>query len=109
LKTKKLQLEEDYCFHVEFSVEQLLIREQTLKDTSEKLITMLNQLPRRQKEILYLRFFQELEVEQIVQVMEIHPQSAYNLLHKAIHRLRQSWISETESFSVALLMSLALA
>ena len=69
-------LQDDYCFDVEFSVEQLLIREQTLKETTEKLAAMLNQLPRRQKEIIYLRFFQELEVEQIVQIMEIHPQSA---------------------------------
>lgn len=95
-------LEEEYCFDVVFSVEQLLIREQELLHITEKLSALLNQLPRRQKEIIYLKFFQELEVEQIVQIMDITPQSAYNLLHKAIHRLRQFWIGEKEPLSVAL-------
>jgi RNA polymerase sigma factor (sigma-70 family) len=96
--------EDDYCFDVVFSVEQLMIREQEVQHMSEKLSGLLNQLPRRQKEIIYLRFFQELEVEQIVQVMDIHPQSAYNLLHKAIHRLKQSWISEKEPLLIALIL-----
>jgi RNA polymerase sigma factor (sigma-70 family) len=97
-------VEEEYCFDVVFSIEQLLIREQELLHLTEKLSALLNQLPRRQKEIIYLRFFQELEVEQIVQIMDIHPQSAYNLLHKAIQRLRHSWIGEKEPLTVALFM-----
>jgi RNA polymerase sigma factor (sigma-70 family) len=100
--TQAQPLDDNYCFDVVFSVEQLQIREEEVLHVTEKLTTLLNQLPRRQKEIIYLRFFQELEVEQIVQVMEINPQSAYNLLHKAIHRLRQSWIGEKETLAIGL-------
>jgi RNA polymerase sigma factor (sigma-70 family) len=83
------QLEDDYYFDVEFSIEHHLIREETLRDTATKFADLLNQLPKRQKEIIYLRFYQNLEIDEIVQVMEINSQSAYNLLHKAISSLRE--------------------
>ena len=82
------QLDENYCFDVEFSIEHHLIREQTLRETASKFSEVLNKLPKRQKEIIYLRFYQDLEVTEIVQVMEINAQSVYNLLHKALSNLR---------------------
>jgi RNA polymerase sigma factor (sigma-70 family) len=67
-----------------------LIREETLRYTTAKFSSLLNQLPKRQKEIVYLRFYQNLDIQEIVQVMEITSQSAYNLLHKAISSLREN-------------------
>ncbi len=100
-------LEEDYHFDVAFSAEHLLLREEAAKDTAEKMAHLLNLLPRRQKEIVYLRYFQELEVSEITQVMDITPQSVYNLLHKAVSRLRQYWFDETEkSLGLVLLMGM---
>lgn len=84
------QIEDDYYFDVEFSIEHHLIREETLRDTATTFSDILNQLPKRQKEIIYLRFYQNLEIQEIVQIMEINPQSAYNLLHKAISSLRET-------------------
>ncbi|MBA4057460.1 MAG: sigma-70 family RNA polymerase sigma factor [Marivirga sp.] len=83
-------IEENYYFDVEFSIEHHLIREETLRDTATKFSDILNQLPKRQKEIIYLRFYQNLEIQEIVQVMEINSQSAYNLLHKALSSLRET-------------------
>lgn len=97
-----------YQFDAAFSVEHLLIREQTLRDTAAKITAVLNQLPRRQKEIIHLRFFEELEADQIVQIMEISHQSVYNLLHRAISNLRQFWPSETEQLSLFVLITLSL-
>lgn len=82
------QIEDDYYFDVEFSIEHHLIREQTLRETSNKFSELLNKLPKRQKEIIYLRFYQNLEIPEIVQVMEINAQSVYNLLHKALTNLK---------------------
>lgn len=87
---KAEQIEENYYFDVEFSIEHHLIREETLRDTATKFSDILNQLPKRQKEIIYLRFYQNLEIPEIVQVMEINSQSAYNLLHKALSSLRET-------------------
>jgi RNA polymerase sigma factor (sigma-70 family) len=82
-------IEDNYYFDVEFSIEHHLIREQTLRETSNKFAELLNTLPKRQKEIIYLRFYQDLEVSEIVQIMEINAQSVYNLLHKALANLRE--------------------
>lgn len=89
------QLDENYCFDVEFSIEHHLIREQTLRETAIAFSEALNKLPKRQKEIVYLRFYQNLEIPEIVQVMEINAQSVYNLLHKAISNLRDPLLAKT--------------
>lgn len=85
---QNLQLDDGYHFDVEFSIEHHLIREQTLRETANKFSEALNKLPKREKEIIYLRFYQNLEMAEIVQVMEINAQSVYNLLHKALSHLR---------------------
>jgi len=85
---QNMQLDDNYFFDVEFSIEHHLIREQTLRETANKFSEALNKLPKRQKEIIYLRFYQNLEITEIVQVMEIQEQSVHNLLHKALSHLR---------------------
>jgi RNA polymerase sigma factor (sigma-70 family) len=84
------QIDDAYFFDVEFSIEHHVIREETLRDTATRFSDILNQLPKRQKEIIYLRFYQDLEIQEIVQIMEINSQSAYNLLHKALSNLRET-------------------
>jgi RNA polymerase sigma factor (sigma-70 family) len=88
-------ISDDYYFDVEFSIEHHLIREQTLRDTANQFTESLNKLPRREKEIIYLRFYQELEVTEIVEIMEINAQSIYNLLHKALGHLRELFVAKT--------------
>ena len=50
---------------------------------------LLEKLPRRQKEVIYLKFFQELDRDQIAAVMAIAPQTVSNLMQLAIKQLRQ--------------------
>jgi len=83
------QLDNNYVFDVEFSIEHHLIREQTLRDTASIFSKVLNTLPKRQKEIIYLRFYQDLEIAEIVKVMDINAQSVYNLINKALSTLHE--------------------
>jgi RNA polymerase sigma factor (sigma-70 family) len=46
-------------------------------------------LPKRQQEIINLRFYKGFSNEQIAEIMAINYQSATNLLHKAVQFLRQ--------------------
>lgn len=89
------QLDNNYCFDVEFSIEHHLIREETLRETANRFSKILNRLPKRQKEVIYLRFYQDLEISEIVEVMEINAQSVYNLIHKALSNLRDPLLVET--------------
>jgi RNA polymerase sigma factor (sigma-70 family) len=51
----------------------------------------INDLPSRQKEALYLRYTQELTVDQIADTLDMNYQSANNLLHRALLSLRKNW------------------
>jgi RNA polymerase sigma factor (sigma-70 family) len=92
------QLDDNYYFDVEFSIEHHLIREQTLRETANTFSELLNKLPKRQKEIIYLRFYQDLEVSEIVEIMEINAQSVYNLLHKALANLKTPLEGKRENY-----------
>jgi RNA polymerase sigma-70 factor (ECF subfamily) len=59
--------------------------------SAKKIKTLLDLLPQRQQEALHLRYFQELDIEHIAQVMSISRQSVSNHLHKALNFLREHW------------------
>jgi len=50
---------------------------------------LLNGLPARQKEAIYLRFYNDLNFTQISDIMGINQQSAYNMVFRAIESLRE--------------------
>ncbi len=78
-------------FDFEFSVEEQFIDQETTFHRSRHMQQLLQTLPRRQKEVVYLKFFQEMEREQIAEVMDIAPQTVSNLLQLALKHLRQYW------------------
>lgn len=75
-------------FQVEFSVEEQFIEDEAVGQRAEQLKKLLNTLPARQKEVVYLRFFQELSRDEIAGVMAITPQTVSNLLQLAFKQLR---------------------
>ncbi|MFI5128847.1 MAG: RNA polymerase sigma factor [Chitinophagales bacterium] len=56
---------------------------------AESMLSALNRLPARQKEIIYLRIYQSLEYEEISEVMDINYQVARNLFSQSIKSLRK--------------------
>ncbi|GAA4457226.1 sigma-70 family RNA polymerase sigma factor [Nibrella saemangeumensis] len=87
------ELPEGYVFSVEFSADLRLIEEEHEVYQIRRLEQALNQLPERQKEIIYLRFYEQLDFEQIADIMHIGRQPVYNLLYKALHNLRTYWVA----------------
>lgn len=78
-------------FLFDYSVEHQLILDEGLATKVNFLNKLLNDLPERQKEALYLRYHQELSVEQVAQILEVNYQSANNLLHRALLHLRKEY------------------
>jgi RNA polymerase sigma factor (sigma-70 family) len=68
----------------------VLIDEQKLLDKKRKVMRMLNQLSKRQQEVLFLRYFEELNCDQIAAVMNIGKQAVYNLIHHALEELKKA-------------------
>ena len=72
-----------------FSPEDLLIekKEELLKQSI--IAEALNRLPKRQKEVIYLRYYEELSNQEISVIMGINYQSVSNSLQKAFAFLRK--------------------
>ena len=88
---KNESLEDDYTFLADFSIESKLIADTENIELTSRIQKVLNALPPRQREILYLRFYENLDFIQISQVMGISKQSVHNLLQKAYKNFRVEW------------------
>ncbi|MFB6455291.1 RNA polymerase sigma factor [Chitinophaga sp. Hz27] len=79
---------EQHDFLAHFSYEQTYINKEQVKAQQQQLTDALNQLNNRQKEIIYLRYFEELDYEQIGQIMDISVKGAYKLAARALKSMR---------------------
>ena len=59
------------------------------RQTVSNLQVLEEDLPPRQLEIFRLRFYAEMELEEIAQVLDVHVGTVKTQLHRAVHRLRQ--------------------
>lgn len=75
---------------IQISHDNLLISLEAQKENGEKVKTAIGQLSRRQQEIVYLRFFQNLGYEEIASIMDINYQVARNLLSQSLKALRKN-------------------
>ncbi|WP_343302671.1 sigma-70 family RNA polymerase sigma factor [Chitinophaga niabensis] len=71
------------------SPEEVLIGEQSNLELRAKLGKIMDQLPRRQKEILYLRYYEGLDTKETAAIMDLSVNSTYVLLSKAINYLKK--------------------
>ncbi|WP_020598693.1 RNA polymerase sigma factor [Spirosoma panaciterrae] len=82
--------ENDLTF-VEFSPEWSVIEQESLAETTQRISDALNQLPKRQREVIYLRYYQNLDRDEIAEIMGVNPQSVSNLLQAAFKTFRENW------------------
>jgi len=72
--------------------ESLLIHQESLSLLTKRIQNQLDLLPAREREVLYLRFYENLSVPEIAEVMQVNRQSVSNLLQKALGKLRKRWL-----------------
>lgn len=82
---------ETMSFLFDFSIEHHVILDETTASQVSQLNHLINALPSRQKEALYLRFNQDLSIEQVAETLGINYQSANNLLHRALVSMRKEF------------------
>ncbi len=78
----------EYQTQVVFSHEEFLIDEQSAQEWKIKLVRALNTLSPRQREIVYLKFYETLTYEQIAGVMSLAIPTLYDLLSKEVKKLK---------------------
>ena len=73
----------------ELSIESLKIEKEENEERVKKITDALNQVSNRQKEIIYLKFYQGLSYDEISDVMQINYQAARNLLYQAVKSIKK--------------------
>jgi len=76
---------------LENSTEEKYIEQETDQLFERRVALLVAQLPARQREVIYLRFYQGLRPEEIASLLAIKPQSVSNILQRALANLRENW------------------
>jgi RNA polymerase sigma factor (sigma-70 family) len=85
-------------------VEETIIENENTRSVLKKLNQIVSGLSKRQQEIIYLRFYQNLENDDISHIMGLGKQSVANLLYRTIKEIKGIWIPA--EFAWLLLMHL---
>ncbi len=95
LRTEKhfidLDTDWDCTLPKETDAETLMIQEEDLSHQMSELKRQLLTLPVREREALYLRYYENLSVPEIAEMMHVNRQSVSNFLQKALSKLRSRW------------------
>ena len=75
---------------IDFSPEEIVVKNEEYLSLQHKITELLNELPKRQKEVIYLHYFEEMDYTQIAAIMGINYQSVLNLTQKALPKLRSA-------------------
>lgn len=70
------------------------------KARRKRLKKALLQLPKRQREAIHLRYFQNLKNDEIAEIIDINYQSVSNLLQRAILKLKANLVNSKDEFPV---------
>lgn len=87
-KWQKIELSAADLFHIQFNPEAEYIQRENISQKAKILIDALDQLTPRQKEVLYLRYFEELGYDQIAELLDLSVRGVYKLNYRAIEALK---------------------
>lgn len=98
-------IEEDMPdFHAELSIEAHLIRDQTELENVRLLKKAFDRLPVRQKEAIFLRFYEEQDFHEIALTMNISTRAVYKLVYKGLDNLQDHLVQSNIDLSYLLLL-----
>ena len=93
-KNKDFEELEDYAFSVRVNIEEALIDDERRKEITEQLQLTISGLTPRQKEAIFLKFYEQLSYEEIAEVMGITVKASYKLMARSLDYLRNNLSKE---------------
>ena len=87
-KIVSTEYNEQFPFDLNFSVENEFIKKDADANKVKSVVEGLNQLSPRQKEIIYLHYYQELSYDEIAEVLGITVKASYKLNARALEALK---------------------
>jgi len=88
-KNRTLDVSNETLIDFEFTAEEIMEKQEIERFNKTNLPKILNGLPKRQKEAIYLKYYSGLKAKEIAKIMNINYQSVINLLFKAIKSLKE--------------------
>ena len=84
--------------------EEKLISKDEQNHLFKLLMTHINELPNRQKELIVLKFYEGLTYEEIVQKTGLSHRTVYNKIHEALKKLKMDIVKTNDAQSAAMLI-----
>lgn len=103
--SRQLNISEQHAEAYEYPYEDYLIAWQTEETVKQLLRRAIDNLPERQRELVRLRFYEQLTHEQIAQQTSLSLRTVYNKLHEALKSLRNSLLKENISRNLLLVFT----
>jgi len=88
LRLRQLNISRLLQPEIEFSPEEIVVHQEEADSLRARLLALLNGLPPRQREAIYLHYFEGLDYQQVASIMGVNYQSVLNLTQKAMQKLR---------------------
>ncbi len=89
---------EEYQFSADLAIEDIIVNAELSEENAQKLQKAFDELSKRQREVLYLKYYQEVPYEEISELMDISYQSVRNLVSNALRAMRKYMGSVIISF-----------
>lgn len=86
---QSLDRQRETAFDVMCAVDHTIEREETEREQHTRLLRSLKGLTRRQREAIFLKFYNDLAYSDIASIMEMQIDSVYNIISKALESLRK--------------------
>lgn len=91
---------------IQFSPEEVIVEHEFRSHQRRALYAALSQLPDRQKEVLYLKYFNGMSYEEIEEILSINYQSIRNHIYRAVKKLKKTMGEEVSEIVISLLLAL---
>ncbi len=95
IRLQRLNQVEELAFRssepLERPIESVIIETEQEQLQLQQLQQQISALTLRQQELIYLRFYQQLDHDDIAAIMDLSRQSVANLLHRTLRNLRERW------------------
>lgn len=87
--SNRIQPDENFVrFELELSHKSHYLNEQIDKDIKQRLIDLISSLPSKEKEAIFLIYFDGLSYSETADIMSLKVKTVYNLIHMAIGKLK---------------------
>jgi len=95
--SRQLDIEEQQPSSYEYSYEDYIIAWQNEETMKKLLRSAIESLPERQRELIQLRYYEQMSHEEIAVKTKLSIRTVYNKLHEAIKKLRTSVLKDNIS------------